>query len=213
MGAFISAIKESFVTILFMKKAALNFSDPMFLGLLQRQDHEAITKIVEAYSTHIFNAALGMGFAPDQAKEVCHATWATFFEAISRFEGRSHVRTFLFGILYNKAMEHRRTSKKFESADPIEDYFDQCFDDTEHWVEAPNDPSRYSENRELLEIIEKCIEHLPLQQRAVFTMKEVLGEDPETICNELGISSTNLRQLLFRGKGRLKKCIDGAYQG
>jgi RNA polymerase sigma-70 factor (ECF subfamily) len=195
-----------------MKSSTLNFSDPTFLVLLQKQDHDAITKIVEAYSTHLFNACLGMGFAPDQAKEVCHATWATFFEAVSRFEGRSHVRTFLFGILYNKAMEHRRASKKFENADPIEDHFDQCFDDTEHWIQRPSDPHRYSEDKEIMEIIEKCLEHLPFQQRIVFTMKEIMGEDTESICNELAISSTNLRQLLFRGKGRLKKCIDGAYQ-
>lgn len=196
-----------------MKSQTLIFSDPQFLNLLQKQDHEAITKIVEAYSTHLFNAALGMGFAPDQAKEVCHAAWATFFEAVSRFEGRSHIRTFLFGILYNKAMEHRRASKKFESADPIEDYFDQCFDETEHWISAPQDPHRYSEDKEIMNIIERCLEHLPFQQRAVFMMKEVMGEEPEAICNELSISSTNLRQLLFRGKGRLKKCIDGAYKG
>lgn len=195
-----------------MKVDGLSFSDPLFVKLLQGQDHEAVTKIVMAYSDHIFKACLGMGFASDQAREICHATWATFFEVLSRFEGRSHIRTFLFGILYNKVMEHRRASKKFEAHDPIDLEFDQSFDETGHWLVAPEDPSRYSEGREIMEIIEKCLEHLPEQQRVVFTLKEMMGEESEDICNELGISTTNLRQLLFRSKGRLKKCIDGAYK-
>ena len=40
-------------------------------------------------------------------------------EGIGRFEGRSHIRTFLFGIFYNKVSEHLRNRQRAEVNDPI----------------------------------------------------------------------------------------------
>jgi hypothetical protein len=42
---------------------------------------------------------------------VTQDTFATFLETASRFDGRSHVRTWLFGILYKKISEARRRTK------------------------------------------------------------------------------------------------------
>jgi len=190
-----------------------HFSKPEFINNILKQDSLAITELVEAYSDHLFKACLGMGFAEDHAKEICHATWATFFEVVPNFKGGSHIRTFLFGILYNKVHEHRRTQKKHESYDPIEESFESEFLEDGHWMKPPTDPSKYCEDIELMKVIEKCLEHLPLNQRSAFTLKVVLEHDSEEICNELDISSTNLRQLLFRGKARLKKCIDNQLKG
>jgi RNA polymerase sigma-70 factor (ECF subfamily) len=188
-----------------------NFSAAEFLMRLTKQEDSAISDVIDAYSTHLFRACMGMGFAEDQAKEICHASWATFFEVIPRFEGRSHIRTFLFGILYNKVMEHRRASKKHESYDPIEDAVESSFLDDGHWVKPPKDPYKYSESAEMMDIIERCLEHLPDAQRMAFTLKVVMEHDTGEVCNEMDVSATNLRQLLFRGKARLRKCIDGQY--
>jgi RNA polymerase sigma-70 factor (ECF subfamily) len=188
-----------------------DFRAQQFLKRLTEQEESAITEVIEAYSTHLFKACMGMGFAEDKAHEICHATWATFFEVLPRFEGRSHIRTFLFGILYNKVLEHRRASKKHESYDPIEDVVESSFAEDGHWVRPPEDPSRYSESAEMMGIIEKCLEHLPEAQKMAFILKIVLEHDTDEICNEMDVSTTNLRQLLFRGKARLRKCIDGQY--
>jgi RNA polymerase sigma-70 factor (ECF subfamily) len=189
------------------------FSSPLFIEQVKQGNSQAFTSLVEAYSDHLFNAALGLRFSVEQAQDLAHSTWVTFFEVAHRFEGRSHIRTFLFGIFYNKVKELRRSDKKEGTGkvDPFETNFDKYFDETEHWIERPKDPSRYSENEETLAIISKCLEHLPENQREVFILKLILEEEPKEICHKMGISSTNLRQLLFRGKGHLKECIDKMY--
>ena len=60
----------------------------------------AIQTVVETYLAQILRAARGAGLDPQQAEDVTQATFTTFIEAAPRFEGRSSVRTWLFGILY-----------------------------------------------------------------------------------------------------------------
>lgn len=196
-----------------MSQKLTTLSSPLFIEQVKKGESEALSTLVKAYSDHLFNAALGLRFSVEEAQDLAHATWLTFFEVVKRFEGKSHIRTFLFGIFYNKVKEKRRSDQKQGTGkiDPFDANFDKYFDDTEHWITPPADPERYRESEETLEIIEKCLGHLPENQREVFILKLVLEEDTPDICNKLGISATNLRQLLFRGKGHLKECIDKMY--
>ena len=96
-----------------------NFSSPDFIERLKKCDSSALTSIVEAYTSHLFKAGLGMGLSEEQSHDTAHAAWTTFFEIIERFEGRSHIRTFLFGIFYNKVSELRRANLKFQKTDRV----------------------------------------------------------------------------------------------
>jgi RNA polymerase sigma-70 factor (ECF subfamily) len=185
-----------------------NFSSVDFIEKLKLRDKIALSALVEAYTSHLFKAGLGMGLNEEQAHDTAHATWTTFLEIIPRFEGRSHIRTFVFGIFYNKVSEIRRANLKFAKTDPIEDIMESKFLSDGHWKEGVMDPSHFAESAQTMSIIEKCLEALPFIQRAVFTMKIVEEDESENICNVLDISSTNLRQLLYRGKNRLRECIE-----
>jgi len=190
-----------------------NFSSPEFINRLKKRESKALSSIIEAYTSHLFKAGLGMGLNEEQAHDTAHAAWATFFEIIERFEGRSHIRTFLFGIFYNKVSELRRANLKFQKTDPIEDVMESRFQSDGHWREGVMDPSVFAESAQTMSIVEKCLEALPFIQRAVFTMKVVEEEDTSDICNTLDISATNLRQLLYRGKNRLRECVERKSEG
>lgn len=186
-----------------------SFSSPEFLSRLKEKDDAALNEIVRAYTSHLIKAGLGLGLTMINSEEVAQSTWLTFVDIVPRFEGRSHIRTFLFGIFYNKVSEFRRSRIKVEKCDPIEDIVEQSFRDDGHFKQHQMGPEMYSEGIEVMKIIELCLENLPHTQRLVFTMKIVEELETEEICNTLDISDTNLRQLLFRGKNRLKACIDG----
>ena len=84
------------------KKAAISIDDPGFAARVRAGDREAIEAVVRAYLSQVFRAARGAGLDPQAAEDVTQATFATFIEKAASFEGRSHVRTWLFGILYRK---------------------------------------------------------------------------------------------------------------
>lgn len=186
-----------------------NFSSPEFIANIKDGNIDARESLVRAYSSHLYKAALGMGLSAEQSHDVAHSSWLTFFDVISRFEGRSHIRTFLFGIFYNKVSELRRSNLKFAKTDPIEEVMEAKFEDNGHWKEGlPGNPENVLENDQGLEIISSCLDELPDQQKAVFQLKIVEEDESEEICNILDISATNLRQLLYRAKTRLRECVE-----
>ncbi|MBK25736.1 MAG: hypothetical protein CME70_17185 [Halobacteriovorax sp.] len=191
-----------------MAKKNEHFRSPSFLKKLQNRDKTAISEVVNAYTTHLYKAGLGMGISEEKVQDICHNTWATFFEILPRFEGRSHVRTFLFGIFYNKCSEAYRQNGRFEKADPIEEVMESRFAENDHWSNPISEPERYVNQSQMIDIIEKCLEGLPVQQKAAFYLKVVEEKSTQEVCNILEVTNTNLRQLLYRGKNRLRECVE-----
>jgi RNA polymerase sigma-70 factor (ECF subfamily) len=184
------------------------FSEPDFIEKLKERDNQAISSLVSAYTGQLYHASLGLGFDQNSAHELVQSVWVTFFDAVPTFQGKSHVRTFLFGVLYNKASESWRARKHFDSAEPIEDILEKRFHSRGYWVKPPVDPEEFLLATEKLHLIEECLERLPLNQRMAFSLKEVDGEKSSEICKILDVSITNLGVLLFRAKNRLRECIE-----
>jgi RNA polymerase sigma-70 factor (ECF subfamily) len=190
------------------RKEVGKFSSHDFVSRLQRNDRAAVEKVVHAYTKHLFRAALSMGFDGNEAQELTQNTWATFFQVLKRFRGDSHIRTFLFGIFYRKIQEFRRGQIKERKHDPIDDLFEENFDERGHFTQQPLDPEKFSLASESIESIELCLQGLSENQRLAFYLKEIESHSSSQICNILSVSSTNLGVLLFRAKNKLRECLE-----
>ena len=102
--------------------------DPDVSARIGAREHEALTAVVDAYLHQVWRAARGAGLSQQQAEAVAQSTFVTFMETASRFEGRSHVRTWIFGILYRKIQEARRGFDKDRRMDDIDEVFEDRFD-------------------------------------------------------------------------------------
>jgi RNA polymerase sigma-70 factor (ECF subfamily) len=78
-----------------------------------------------------------------------------------------------------------------------------------HWAKPPIDPEQFMESTETMELIQKCIDELPLKQRMAFCLKEIDDHGSSDICSILGVTVTNLGVLLYRARNRLRECIEG----
>ena len=87
---------------------AASLDDPALAARLRAGEPAALELVVQAYLPQILRAARGAGLDPSQAEDVTQATFTTFIETASHFEGRPHVRTWLFGILYRQLSAPRR---------------------------------------------------------------------------------------------------------
>lgn len=185
----------------------LNSSD--FISKIKLRDHDAVTILITKYNEVLIKGALKQGLAFDQADEVVQETWSTFFEKVENFEGRSHIRTYLFGILYNKIKELWRSNKKYTQDDDAT--LEKSFNEFGHYLVSPLNPQLFLESSEFMSILQQELDNLPINQKMAFNLKEIEQFSTDEICKILEISVTNLGVLLFRAKANLRKRIENRY--
>ncbi len=182
--------------------------DPELVTKVRARDPETLERIVRAYLRQIERAGRGAGLNAHQAEELAQATFVTFIETAPRFEGRSKVRTWIFGIFFRKLQEARRGFAKDRKLDDIDDVFESRFDDGGHWIAQSSSPTTDLDSKEILREIDDCLDSTPERQRLAFILREVEQLETEEICNIMGITATNLGVMLFRARNRLRECLE-----
>lgn len=173
---------------------------------VRERDPAALEDVARAYVGQILRAARGAGLDAAAAEDVTQATFTTFVERASDFEGRSQVRTWLFGILYRKIREARRKARR--EVDDIDGIVESRFRPDGTWLRPPRAADGEVLDREIREGLRTCLESLPDKQRDVFLLREVEGFETPEVCKILGVTTTNLGVLFFRARNRLRECLE-----
>ena len=192
-------------------EATVPFTDESRQLLAERvraRDPAALQAVVKTYLPQVLRAARGAGLTTARAEDVTQATFTTFLERAEAFEGRSHVRTWLFGILYKKIAETRREARRDEQMADIDGAVEQRFDATGSWVNPPRPIEGEVYDAEVRERLTECLDAVPTQQRMAFILREVEGCTTEELCTILQVTRTNLGVLLHRVRHHLRECLE-----
>ena len=130
---------------------------------IQAKSPSALRQVIETYMPQILRAARGAGLDADMAEDVTQATFTTFLEKADSFEGRSHVRTWLFGILYRKIAEARRELKRAAEFDSIDEVVEQRFNDSGSYARPPRPIETDVHNEQIRKQIHGCMDGLSIR--------------------------------------------------
>ena len=183
--------------------------DPKNILRLKDRDTAFLAELFSDINPRLLRMIASKGIFAESAEEIVHECWETFFLNLDKFEGRSKIRTFIFGILLNKLREHRRRMNRIDYEEDSEKVFERSFTQDGWWVDEPSDPYRLLANQQLGVAIQNCLEDLTDSQRSAFLLIESEGESSENACKIMGVSLSNLRVLIFRAKGKLRSCLEG----
>jgi RNA polymerase sigma-70 factor (ECF subfamily) len=154
------------------------------------------------------------------AEDVVQETLLAALSAQRDFRGDAAERTWLIGILRHKLADHlrKRCRELPLSADEEGDaVVDGLFVANGHWKRAPGawqaDAGALADQREFWAVFNSCREALPARQAAVFTLRLLEEREAEDVCQELGVSATNLCVLLHRARLRLRECLETKWFG
>ncbi len=187
---------------------AASVDDPDFAARIRERDAESLEEVVRLYLPQVLRTTRAAGLGPQLAEDVAQDTFVTFIEAAPRFEGRSHVRTWLFGILYRKIAEARRHVRRDLEMDDIEQVVEQRFNSAGSWTRPPRPVDRDVYDAEIRQGIESCLDLVPTKQRMAFVLREIEELDTEEVRKILDVTSTNLGVLLHRVRNRLRECLE-----
>lgn len=157
---------------------------------------------------------------PDVAEDLVQETLEAALNGIARFNGRSSLKTWVFGILKNKVIDHLRRQDRSipfsQLAGDVADsdaVLDTLFNEKGFWnVEARpadwNAPEQALESQQFWMVFDTCLHHLPENVSRVFMMREFLGFESGEICQQLKITTSNCHVILHRARTRLRVCLE-----
>lgn len=177
--------------------------------LIFSRNPQFLTKLFSENNPKLLKMAASQKVFGENAEELVHSAWETFFANFEKFEGRSSVTTFLFGILINKIREHRRMIGRIDYQDDSESVYQSSFAAEGWWAKEVPDPQKLLENKKLGVLIHDCLDGLTEDQRSAFILLESEDQQPDEVCNIMGVTVSHLRVLLFRAKDKLRSCLDG----
>jgi len=182
------------------------------------RDATAFRTVVEA--NHDSLVRLALVYVPNRAvaEEVAQDTWARVLAALPEFEGRSSLRTWLFRICTNAALtraEREARSSPFSAFQGQDepDVEAERFEASGAWADPPHawradTPEKILQRAEAISCIERTLEDLPPAQRAVVLLRDIEGLDAGEACNVLGVSESNQRVLLHRGRAKIRRALE-----
>lgn len=179
------------------------------LDALRRRDDAALRRVVEANTRKLYRAARGMGHSNEEADDLVQEVFLTFMSSLDRFEGRSAVSTWLYGILLRKVQERRREATRERTHDPIDEAWEANFTADGMWLRKPVDAESALTASQIGEAIRGCMDGLPAPARDVFVLRQIEGLSAEEVRNILHLTITHIGVLLHRARLRMRACLDG----
>jgi RNA polymerase sigma-70 factor (ECF subfamily) len=149
---------------------------------------------------------------PDVAEDLVQETLLAGIKAHKDFAGLSAERTWLIGILKHKLIDHLRKSARQRPLSELDvDVTEEFFDSHGHWKTASPDwqgrPDALLERAEFRDVLQSCLAKLPSRIAQLFWLREAEDIDTEQICQEMGITPTNVWTMLHRARLGLRRCL------
>lgn len=162
-------------------------------------------------------ARLQLG-SDDEAEDAVQEALAGAFKNASNFRGEAALRTWIIAILKNKVADilrqrQRRPINASQMQGPDQEgALPELFDRKGMWRDAARparweDPEADLHSSQFLAAFDACLNRLPPQQGRVFMMREVVELETHEICNELGLSISNVHVILHRARLALRTCL------
>lgn len=192
------------------------------VAALLRGDHSSFTALVRQHQAAFTRLARAWVKDPSAASEVVQQAWLIALESLATFEGRSSLRSWLYGVVLNVARSHARAQKRMipMSALIIEETEgpavapERFFSEGEwvgHWTADLTpfpQPDDALQRERLRRLLEQALEHLPPVQQQVMLLCDVEGLTGAEACIILGISGTHQRVLLHRARAKARTFIE-----
>jgi RNA polymerase sigma-70 factor (ECF subfamily) len=175
-------------------------------------DALAFEEIVSRYESKIMSLALRFTRNQEDAEEVMQDVFTTVYRKIDGFRGQSAFSSWLYRIVVNAAFMKLRKKKQSQTVS-MEDLAPAV---KQYCMERESVTNTHSYNitvtRELQEVLQRAIDKLPDQYRAVFVLRDVDGLSNQETGEILDLSIPAVKSRLHRSRIMLRKRLQRYYE-
>ena len=176
---------------------------------LSRGDRAAFRELVENYKKKVYYFALDMVGNQADAEDISQEVFLKVFRSFKTFRKDAKLSSWLYRVAYNTTIDSIR--KRTVTPESMEDRALEAA--AEKNLALTNsvrpDPAREAEQLLLQEKIERALQKVSEQERAVFLLRHYDDLMIKDIAEVLGISSGSVKSYLFRAIKKLQKELSG----
>lgn len=204
---------------------SLPSGEQQFLTRLRQRDERAFDELVTKHHGALIRMAMGHVRDREVAEEVVQDTWMAVIDSLDRFEGRSSLRTWIFGIMIHKAKDRGVREKRhstFSDFETFDDEQEEAVDPARfhrsgewagHWAFPPQPwddrtPEQLLASQQAVNAMNRAIEALPATLKDVLILRDVEGIDAKGVCDILKITESNLYVRLHRARERVRQAVE-----
>ena len=156
------------------------------------QDLEAYGELIRRHQDFVYGAALRILRNPAMAQDIAQDAFVRAYKALPDFRGQSAVRSWLYRIATNLALNAVQRRKEYP---------------TEAVPERPaptTGPERDAMRREMAEHMRAAIKELPADLREPLVMREYANMSYQEIADDLDVPLNTVRTRILRARRALR---------
>jgi RNA polymerase sigma-70 factor (ECF subfamily) len=174
-------------------------------------DLVAFDDLVRMYEKQVYGFAYRMAGNYDDANDIASEAFVKVYNAIGSFRGDANFSTWLYRVITNIYLDHRKRSKAHLCV-PLDDYIELEENSVSRQIEddspGPLDQVQTSERNGILE---HAINELPEYQKMMILLFHTEGKSYEEISAIIGMPIGTVKSRLNRARLALKEKL-GAYR-
>lgn len=176
------------------------------LKKLKSLDPASFEDMVRLYETKIYHMAQKMVKDPALACDVAQDVFVKVYQALPTFKENSSLSTWIYRIAMNVCIDYQRKIKRENTLFLIQTGEDQ----EEYAIEVPDtapSPEERFERKEAFREIQKALQKLSCDHRAVIVLKDVEHKSYAEISEILHCSQGTVKSRLNRGREQLRAIL------
>ena len=195
--------------------ALASSSDEDLVGWARAGDEPAIRTLIQRNNQRLFRVARAILRNDAEAEDVVQATYVQAFTSLAAFRGEARFSTWLTRIALNEALgrvRRRRNTMGLEAIDMATNSGDgQVLQFPTSLAVA--DPETETARAEARRLLERAVDELPDEFRAVFVLREVEGMSTNEAASALGILPETAKTRLHRARRLMRASIEKQLSG
>ncbi|MDX1544333.1 MAG: RNA polymerase sigma factor [Christiangramia sp.] len=178
------------------------YTDQQLIDKILSGDASAFGDLVDRYQNFVFTVAIRMLKVTEEAEEVAQDSFIKAFDSLSGFRGESKFSTWLYRIVYHKALDRIKKNKRQQTYEIIEEIIDDGLDHIENGLEC-----MLSEERSRM--INDCIKMLPEEEAAIISLYYFEEQSVREIAEITNLTEDNIKIKLYRSRKKLFSLLEG----
>jgi RNA polymerase sigma-70 factor (ECF subfamily) len=179
-----------------------NFDDMKIIERVIKGDTEAFAAIIERYRDQVVRYVRSKFDNHDEVMDITQDVFMMAFESLGSFRGDSKFSTWLYSITVNYCKNYRKRMNRVRTVsiekNEEENSEFQLADERQNTEQAIID-------KDSLRIVKEELYRLPEDYREILILRDIEGMSYNEISGILGITLSNVKVRIHRGREQLKE--------